>query len=235
MYRLLKSSRCSVLQVVLELTPSPWPIAAESKSNLNYRQPIYPKTIVQAWDLGFLACRLKNDSKLLSVGIEIEGKHMVIKPKELLDMRATLVDMESRKSILQHVRGFFTFVNFIWLLSIVGIVTTASPVLMLIAHPIHQLIRYLAIEIILPFLQAIKPVYEATAWILCYGFIVHAYRYSDSDSQVFICLTGIFGSMFAMAYTTHLHPPKMYPANFQVRRALHTKKVIFHCTQKGSP
>lgn len=200
-------------EVVLELTPSPWAVAQRKPDSLF--QPIYPRTMLQTWDLAYLACQVENDENVLSLDIKLDGKTTIIRREQLLNMRTTLVEMESRKSIFQHVRGCFTFVNFIWLLSIVGIVTTASPVLMLIARPVHQLIRYLAIEMILPFLRAIKPVYEAVAWMLCYSIVVQAYRYNNTDSQVFICLTGLLGSILAMVYTTYLHVPKMRPADYQ--------------------
>ena len=130
--------------------------------------------MLQAWDLGYLACQIEDsDGNLIATSFKVEEKKTIrLTAQQIIEMRSVLVDMESHKSILQRVRGCFSFVNFIWLLSIIGIVTTASPVLMLIAHPVHQLIRYLAMEMVLPFLRAIKPVYEAAAWMLCYSFIV---------------------------------------------------------------
>jgi hypothetical protein len=176
--------------------------------------PVYPTTLLEAWDMGYKAGFLEDMEleHLVSTNIKINGKMTKITPEQLFQVRSILVEMESGTSIIQRVRGCFSFINFIWLLSIVGITITISPVLMMFAKPIHQFIRYFALEIILPFLRAIKPVYEAMVWSLSYSLVIHASRHMDTDSKVFICLTGLFGAMIAMAYTTYLHKPKL-PSN----------------------
>jgi hypothetical protein len=191
--------------MVKDFIPQLWTISSIEQNPIV--KPIYPTTLLEAWDMGYKASLVEDMEHLVSTNIKINGKMIKITPEQLIQMRSILVEMESGTSIIQRVRGCFTFINFIWLLSIVGIAITISPVLMMFAKPIHKFIRYFAMEIILPFLRAIKPVYEAIVWSLSYSLIIHASRYIDTDSKVFICLTGLFGAMIAMTYTTYLHKP----------------------------
>lgn len=197
-------------KIILDMTPKPWSIYTH-----NITKPIiyYPKTKLEAWDLGVIAGMLQDNTDVSSMKICINGQMVRLTYDELIQMRVTI---ESSQSTLQYVRGCFTFVNSIWLLSIIGMLTTISPVLMIIAEPVHQLIKYLTMEIILPFLRAIKPVYEAMLWMFCYILIAHAFRYNDVDSQVFICITGLLGSIIAMSYTTYLHRPKICSENYNI-------------------
>ena len=48
---------------------------------------------------------------------------------ELRGVRALLLKMDSQRSIVDRVMGFFSFVNIIWVVSIVGVVMTVGPFL----------------------------------------------------------------------------------------------------------
>lgn len=95
--------------------------------------PAYPKTKLQAWDLGALSAMAmmhnKSREETSDIAAEILQTKTNITFGDLLEMRSQIIAVESRRSLLQRVKGFFTFVNFLWLISIVGIALTASPVL----------------------------------------------------------------------------------------------------------
>lgn len=78
----------------------------------------------------------------------------------------------------------------------------------IVAEPIHRVLHQLIMRVLIPVLRSLKPLYEAAAWALCLAFIVQASRYPDHDSRVFICITGIVGSMMTWTYSMRLRPPR---------------------------
>lgn len=181
---------------------------------------VYPKTTLEAWQLGYLTGLLNYHPQNFAMDVEIRGENVKITPAQLLQIRSAITDMESKQSVIQRVIGCFTFINFIWLLSIIGIMTTIYPVILLIAEPVHKLLEYLFTEYILPILRAIKPLYEAILWIISYILIVNAFRYHDIDSRVFVCITGVFAMNIAIHYTIYLHLPYIDTTDYHLLLSL---------------
>jgi hypothetical protein len=85
--------------------------------------------------------------------------------------------MAEERSFIQRVLGVFSFINFIWFISICGILATIGPVLYLCARPIVNILVKLFNNVIYPILIALKPLYEVVFYVVSFLFIVEGTRY----------------------------------------------------------
>jgi hypothetical protein len=96
--------------------------------------------------------------------------------------------------IQQRFKGFLTFVNIIWVL---------SSILLVIA------LAWLTKLYLLPILKRIPAVvYERLVYIVCWVFIIGAYRFAKGIDQ-FIALPGCLGLVGAMTFSHTLHKDRL--------------------------
>ena len=136
---------------MLEYTPPLWSVANVSSANA----PV-PSTARAAYDLGWQAAlyadagcedapAAPNSSRHMRAQhsgqhakehrcrelLEAAGRavNATLTPAQLARMRALLQQMEAQRSAVDRVTGFFSFVNVVWAVSIVGLLATVGPCL----------------------------------------------------------------------------------------------------------
>merc|ERR1712032_1520296 len=130
--------------------------------------------------------------------------------KQLLGMRQLIVDLDAQRSIADRVFGFFSFVNIVWLISIVGILATVGPFIAYLAGPLlMRLATELFRRVLRPTARALHDwgVFEVAAYALAFGFSAQGCRYPDGQSQaaVMVALTGGLAFAPCWMYSTALH------------------------------
>ena len=120
-----------------------------------------------------------------------------------------IVRVESQVSIISKVRGFFSFINCIWLFSIFGICISIGPTLYTLLHPLQDLIvrvsKYIAHEILFPIAIRLHSwgIFEMLIYSLCWIFIVEGYRLGE-DAGVMVAVTGHILSALCVFYSCFL-------------------------------
>ena len=93
--------------------------------------------------------------------------------------------------------GLFSFINFIWCLSIVGIAVSATPVVLILAKPLKRFLRTHArrfINALLCCVNVLQPAFQAALFLLCFYIIAAAARYPTSYNHL-IALSGCIMSI----------------------------------------
>jgi len=134
-------------------------------------------------------------------------------------MYDAIIKDESTISIYARVVGFFNFINFIWLCSIIGIMVTVGPCMVMILAPFYDILSnivevvgeyaikvgvFLRDYIIIPCHKV--GLFEFILYMVCVTFIVESYRYNKEEGFYF-GLTGIAGFVPCFIYSTLLFCP----------------------------
>lgn len=199
---------------VLSVVPALWwPPEATTAAPL----PRHPKTRIETFELGWHAARYDaascpsepaastTCSSILSDAGQVLGGTRIT-GHQLMTVRNLLQAMDEERSVIDRIMGFFSFVNLVWLVSIIGILATVGPFL---AWTFGQLAlriaRFLYDHVILPGHRV--GVFEVAAYALAFGLIAQASRYpqQQAGAAVFVALTGGLGLAPCWAYSTSLH------------------------------
>lgn len=106
----------------------------------------------------------------------------------------------------------FSFVNIIWVISILGILVTVGPMVAMLVGPLFARIASLFVRrIVVPICQTLHRwgAFEACAYALALGFSVQGSRYPVGHGQdsaaVMVALTGGLSFVPCWMYSTSLH------------------------------
>lgn len=207
---------------LLAVLPALWtPPSQTVRSEL----PPYPANLAEAFRLGWVAheynttCNASTSSTseqsqscqaLLRQAGRVVGVNRTLTAKELFAEEALLVRMAAERSLVDRVLGFFTFVNIIWVVSVVGVIFTVGPCLAYLCGSwLMERVAEVFRNIIVPTLQCLEAwgVLEATAYVLAMAFTAQGSRYLElqSDSASIVCLAGGLAFVPAWGYSTKLH------------------------------
>jgi len=213
---------------VLQYTPR-WHPGDEAPRTIISVLPPHPETLSGAYSLGQLAERWQTtcaapgskpaaaavcEGVLAAAAAAAVGRERPLTGEELLGVHDRILEIEGHRGVVARVRGFFTFVNAMWLLAIFGLLISVGPALYHLLEPLRRLLaRYIELalrKIIIPLIEfchnwgAIEGAIYAVAWM----FIAEGYR-SPEDYGMFISLTGLLGLVLAFLYSTALHAHKV--------------------------
>ena len=163
------------------------------------------------------------------VGILTEAASVVGRPAgsvlskaELLGVYGEILNIESQVGVVTRVKGFFTFVNTIWFMAIVGIAASIGPSLYHVLKPIRAWIKRalerLYTEVIVPVVSRLHRwgVIEFAVFAVCWLQVASGYRLlqtghqhrggggSNSDMAEMVALTGSMLVLPAFAYSSTL-------------------------------
>jgi hypothetical protein len=182
--------------------------------------PPTPSTKVQVFELGWQAAYFaehcggkERESAGCQESLRKAGQALdaagPLTPEQLQGERAYMAKLDARLSVSDRVLGFFTFVNIIWLVAIIGIIATVGPCVAYLCGPF--LMKYATIlfeEFLRPIGKRLHRwgVFEAISYLLSLFFSVQGSRYPPgSDAGTMVALPGGLAFLPCWAYSTALH------------------------------
>jgi len=114
---------------------------------------------------------------------------------ELRAVEARLHEVEHQRGVIARVGGAFTFINLVWLLSIVGIAVSVGPSLVHALTPLREqllrLARWLFRRVIEPLCVRLHVygVFEAAAWLFTAALLLDAFAVFHPEAAVFVAAT----------------------------------------------
>lgn len=185
--------------------------------------PPVPESMSQAFELGEL-CGLyfagsPRDPALLVKAAALLSRPESLSEDELGGVLAQLKQLEHSVGLVTRVRGFFTFINTMWLLSILGIAISFGPSLAVLARPLRRLLerfaRWLFHSVVKPLARRLHDlgVLEMGAWMVCGAILLEAHQHHleelGSTTALYIAITGLAMACPALAYSTFRHAGKL--------------------------
>lgn len=211
---------------VLMWSPALW---ATGGKGLDEVLPPRPKTRVQTFDLGGLARHYKvhcdeaskakgrrgaevegQCAETLRLAGEVVGWGAPLTPKQLLGMRDFLAELDAQKSPADRVMGFFSFINIIWLIAVLGIVGTVGPCVAYLLGPVLLMCGRALVNVVLVPLATFmhdKGIIEAIAYLLSLVVAAQGLRYPSAQAEAGM-MVGFTGGLFIIpcwGYSTALH------------------------------
>jgi hypothetical protein len=210
---------------LLEYSPGLVTVLMNTTFTYNFRQaaPFHPATLTQAWELGYLKAQidqLTNEAtqfeieSLLRTAAEIVGRDPEINPvtlKAFSEAPTVLREIELSKGLITRLLGFFSFVNIIWMVAILGITISVGPTIYIALKPLRKYMmgtfKRLFFSVILPVIRVCHEwgVFEASAWCVTIGFMLDALRIQSPEVSFLISLTGIGLAIPCTVYSTVIH------------------------------
>lgn len=188
--------------------------------------PLHPTTMEQAFHLGVLherlmsckdierqSCDSQDVQTILRQAEKITGKSIPdpATHDQLSDVLSEIILFEKGAGIAARVRGLFTFVNFVWFLSILGIGVSVGPSLYHLLEPLRDWLRYVAerilFDIVIPIARRLHNwgAIEAFVFTLCFLGVVQGFRMEqEEDPATMVALTGTVLAIPSFAYSTLL-------------------------------
>jgi len=224
-------------EVVLAYTP-PFPFFGSSASQtIADVLPLHPADMLQAFDLGGLAARLAessaNEKELLAAAEKLMGR--AVTAADLQGAREVLENLVNQKSLISSVYGFFTFVNIMWLLAILGIAVSLGPALWALTRPLRQIVLLLSTrirdaivwvlkEIVIPFClrMHIWGGWELLGFLLAFMLTAQGCR-MVSWGGMYVSISGLVASHMCCYYSFVLHGQRLIP---HFRRHDHIECII---------
>lgn len=196
--------------------------------------PPHPKSMAEAFQLGQIHSQLhqlqlldEHGSRDPSVGVEEllakaghvldAGGEIQVSRDQLESMLEEILRFESQVGVVYRVLGFFTFVNTVWLLAIIGIAVSIGPSIYHILQPLHdalrRLVNWIYTEIILPNVLRMHRwgVLEALAWLGCWFGLCQGMKIGAVDVGEMVSLTASALAAPALGYTTLLRGKRTSP------------------------
>lgn len=184
--------------------------------------PPHPKSRVQTFELGWHAARYEehcsgrapSSSERCAETLRLAGEAVQwpepLSEAQLLGVKALLADLDAQRSVVDRTLGLLSFVNIIWLVSIVGILATVGPFVAYIFGPfLISIVGRLFNQVILPTIKALHRwgVLEAAAYTVAFAFSVQGSRYSEGQAgaALNVALTGGLAFVPCWVYSTTLH------------------------------
>merc|ERR1719498_311276 len=134
--------------------------------NVTIRQvlPPHPENMADAFKLGeynYIVQQLENDienqiqndiriQEILANATKLVEREKMLTSEELHGVYGRILEIESHISVITRVKGFFSFVNILWLGSILGITISFGPFIYHSLKPLQRAFIILFDEYILP-------------------------------------------------------------------------------------
>lgn len=193
---------------------------ANFTSILSNSLPLCPDNMKVAFQLGILKQRLVDVmatsatadtvQSILHQAADLTGKSVeLISVDSLLNVLTEIEKFESKVSVVTKVRGFLSFVNFLWLCAILGIGVSVGPSIYHILVPLRDIImrisRWVFNEVILPLTTRLHSwgVFETVAYMCCFLAVVEGFR-MDQETGLYVALTGAVVYIPCVVYSCFL-------------------------------
>lgn len=198
--------------------------AANSSASLVDALPPHPTSMAEAFKLGGLLQQLFCIQNATATGagagtqasavaaVLVEAAAVAGRPAgstltaaELSGVYTEILQIESQVGVVTRVKGFFTFVNTIWFVAILGIAVSIGPSLYHVLKPlrawIKRVLERLYYDLVLPVVTRLHRwgMFEFVAFLACwlqtasgYKMMLHSAggRNSNADSAEMVALTG---------------------------------------------
>jgi len=154
--------------------------------------PLHPRSYHEAYELGVWSTLLVNDENVTEILSRANKKYgRDISKEDILQAETCILEMQNDEGIVTTFYGFFSFINFIWIVSIFGIVIVMGPFLSFVLSPVVKHIIVFWNATILPVLMVIEQNggFVFLAFSFCFWLEVHGYRY-PKDTGFYVTLTG---------------------------------------------
>jgi len=169
--------------------------------------PLHPTSFHEAYELGVWATELQNggdEARILANATAFFQRK--VSRDDILRAEQYILQMQDDRGVITHVTGIFSFVNFIWLCSIIGIACVIIPFLGFVISPVMIILTDFFSHKILPVLI----IFEANngfaflAFFICFWFEVHGQRYPP-ENGFYVTITGCLLAMPAWYYVAARH------------------------------
>lgn len=149
-------------------------------------------------------------AQTLQAAAEVVGLTKPLTEKQLLGMKDYLAELDAQKSVTDRVMGFFSFMNIIWLLAVLGITLTVVPCIAYLVGPVLLKVAQALKE------KVLKPLaiflhnwgfFEAVAYLISFTLAVQGLQYPAVQAEAGL-MVGLTGGMFMAPcwfYSTTLH------------------------------
>ena len=200
--------------------------------------PIYPQTLLKSWEVSRLEFELtiletqnpKNQTKINELINQIGN--ILDNPKITIDqihsIHKNLIEVNNQISISQRVTGFFTFVNFVWLIAIIGITISVGPCIYVILEPLRTAMVKISIfiydYIIINF--HIWGIWEIIFYMISFFLILEGLRF-DQEVGFYVSLSGLFLSIPSYCYSYALNCPFKFNDNMMIFSILWINASVF--------
>jgi len=192
-------------------------------------------TMTTAFKLGALRTKLQQEFKtsestnpntsarndtvesILHEASNVLGTDITITPTQLDDILSDIIQMEAHEGPIARILGFFSFVNTLWVLAVVGITISVGPSIYYLLHPLHNLLRELFLklyDLVWPILTYLHSwgLLELGAWGCCTlglarGVALASSTHGPANPKAgeMVSLTASMLTIPALAYTSQLH------------------------------
>jgi hypothetical protein len=204
-------------ELLLNYYPALWTTSGKGVEEV---LPPHPRNLYQAHELGWYASAYSRDCEGATAGQGhcqelLQQAASVLSLSEisweqLKAVRGFLKDLDQQQSLMDRVRGFFSFVNVMWLISIVGILCTVGPVLVLFFGPLlSRIVSAMVTNVVVPIGKALHKygVFELFGYMLALAFSIQGSRYpaGQADAAIMVALTGGLAFIPLWMYSTKLH------------------------------
>lgn len=167
--------------------------------------PAIPKDPVTIWKLSQLEYSLKEVEKTYANNLKKkeeftekilkEAKKIAETGKmdaEILHKLPEYLEEIGKNTVLSRVKGFFTFVNLIWMIAILGIIISIGPSLVFLFSPFGGLFMKLIFKVIIPFIIYLYDlgILEFLGYFISIIFIADGMKV-NKEWGFFISLTGV--------------------------------------------
>jgi hypothetical protein len=201
-----------------EVLPKLPKLLVSKEDDRSYRRVLkaYPDTLLKTWDISRMEYELsilEKENPLNNIVVEQVLNNAAkildipsITAEEMHQIHSVLVEESDKMSLGQRIRGFFTFINLVWLIGIIGISISIGPCIYVVLKPfaigIFNVGKFIWNYIVVPLHNF--GVWELVGYILTYLITVDGLRF-NFESGYFISLTGIALTIPLYAYTYLLH------------------------------
>jgi len=216
----------------VDLLPTEWRLlwfhSDVDVPSMSHHLPPLPDSRSQAFKLGLLWAQHMANATIESSANLLAQAASVLTPKDakiglsqisnvsltesdLQLMLQRLINEESRVSLTYRVASMFSFINFIWLLSIIGITVSIGPSLWVILRPIRHLLETLAKRLLEHVLIPLAVrchewgLFELLLWGVSVMILIDSYRFYGIDAGLYVSLTSVGVGCLGLAYSALRH------------------------------
>jgi len=164
--------------------------------------PLYPTSFHEAYELGVWATELQNggdEARILANATAVFQRN--VSRDDILRVEQYILQMQNDGGVITRVNGIFSFVNFIWLFSIIGIMCVMIPFLGFVLSPVMEILTHFFHYRILPVFIIFEANHGLTflAFLICFWFEVQGQRY-PSETGFYVSITGCLLAIPAWSY-----------------------------------
>jgi len=169
--------------------------------------PLHPTSFHEAYELGVWATELQNggdEARILANATAVFQRK--VSRDDILRAEQYILQMQNDGGVITHVTGIFSFVNCIWLFSIIGIACVMIPFLGFVVSPVMELLIDFFNYRIVPVIVIIQANhgFSFLAFLICFWFEVQGQRY-PSETGFYVSITGCLLAIPAWSYVVYRH------------------------------